>query len=86
MPRRRWGVVRRKALDRDLWRCQGCGKAGRLEVHHVTPLEAGGSEFDLDNLTTLCIGCHIRVHQVEPSPEVQAWQDFTRDTPDTSRG
>ena len=49
---RRWAMVRRLALDRDGWRCQnpGCGKAGRLEVDHVRPLQHGGELFDLGNL------------------------------------
>ena len=62
--RRRWARVRRAALDRDSWRCQaeGCGRAGLLEVHHVTPLEHGGAPFALSNTTTLCRSDHIRVH------------------------
>ena len=50
------------ALDRDRFRCQECGKAGLLEVHHVTPLEHGGAPFALSNTTTLCRSDHIRVH------------------------
>ena len=38
LDRRRWDHVRRVALDRDGWRCQCCGQAGRLKVHHVVPL------------------------------------------------
>ena len=76
MPRRLWAVVRRKALDRDGWRCGDCGKAGRLEVHHIQPLEAGGSEFELSNLLTLCIDCHILRHLPPRSNESQEWVDY----------
>ena len=60
--RRRWAGVRMAALDRDRWRCQECGKAGLLEVHHVTHLEHGGKPYALSNTTTLCRSDHIRIH------------------------
>ena len=62
MNRRRWAGVRMAALDRDRWRCQKCGRAGLLEVHHVTPLEHGGKPYSLQNTTTLCRSDQIRVH------------------------
>lgn len=33
----RWAVLRH-----DGFRCQACGKAGRLECDHVKPIDAGG--------------------------------------------
>ncbi len=54
------------ALDRDRWRCQKCGKAGILEVHHIKPLEDGGKPYDLSNTLTLCRGDHIRIHGGTP--------------------
>ena len=77
--RRRWAIVRRAALDRYGWRCCQCGRAGRLEVDHVRPLEAGGAAYDSDNLQALCRSCHIRKTAAEnrvrrpPRPEVEAW-------------
>ena len=67
-----WAKLRREALERDGWRCQGqdCGKAGRLEVHHVVPLEHGGTN-DLGNLITLCVDCHLAAHR-ELKP-MDAW-------------
>ena len=59
IPSRAWARVRRQVLDRDGWRCQLCGKAGRLEVDHVVPLRRGGEPLDPRNLRTLCRGCHI---------------------------
>ena len=54
-----WAVIRRRVLDRDLWRCRECGRAGRLEVDHVKPLYSGGHETDMRNLQTLCRDCHF---------------------------
>ena len=65
-----WESLRRQTLDRDGWRCQGCGKAGALEVHHVKPLAEGGVNA-LGNLTTLCRDCHLKTHRaLKP---IDAW-------------
>ena len=78
--RRRWERVRRAVLDRDRWRCQKCGRAGRLEIDHVVPLDAGGAVYDMDNLQALCRGCHIDKTAGEnrnPVPrEVAEWRDL----------
>lgn len=55
----RWKRVRLAVIDRDGRRCTECGGAGRLEVHHVRPIQAGGAPFDLDNLRTVCRRCHF---------------------------
>ena len=73
---RHWGRVRRAVLDRDGWRCRDCGRAGRLEVHHVQPLELGGAAFDLDNLRTVCFRCHHDAHRPTVSPAVQRWREL----------
>ena len=57
--RRRWERLRRVALDRDGWRCRKCGKAGRLEVDHITPWHRGGDYWDMANLQALCRPCHF---------------------------
>jgi hypothetical protein len=42
--------------------CQGCGATDApLQVHHIVPLGAGGSNAR-SNLITLCESCHGRVH------------------------
>jgi len=61
-------------LDRDGWRCQQCGKAGMLEVHHVRALKDGGAARDADNLTTSCRGCHIQAHRPPVGPRARAWR------------
>jgi len=64
-------AARQEALARDGFRCQVCGKDGRditergsLHVHHVESLGMGGStERDTaDNMITLCVDCHKKVH------------------------
>ena len=55
----RWAATRRVIFRRDGWRCRKCGRAGRLECDHVTPLRDGGDPWDMANLQCLCRGCHI---------------------------
>ena len=69
----RWELVRRAVLLRDKYRCTACSLPGRLEVHHVLPLDAGGAEYDLDNLQALCGGCHVAKHH-PVDPEREAWK------------
>ena len=58
---------RLKALARDNFTCQLCGKSkkARLNVHHK---DGTGQKEDpnhsLDNLVTLCIPCHQKVHKL----------------------
>ena len=76
---RAWKAIRRKVFERDGWRCRQCGKAGRLEVDHIKPVSEGGSKFDMENLRTLCRGCHIELtarfnrNRKAPPPERAAW-------------
>ena len=74
--------MRRRALERDRWRCRGCGRAGRLEVDHIEPLAEGGAVYDLTNLQALCRHCHIEKTRGENlarrpvPPEVRKWRDL----------
>ena len=72
---RQWERTRREVFARDGWRCTECGSAGRLECHHVTPLENGGAPYDPANLATMCRSCHVRLHRKPVSPELAAWLD-----------
>lgn len=78
LKRRRWERTRRRALDRDGWRCQACVRPGRLEVDHRVPLERGGPEYDLSNLQTLCRRCHFEKTAREnvKDPARLAWRDY----------
>ena len=57
-----WQIARAVARERDGHRCQKCGRAGRMHVHHKKPLSRGGAPYDLSNLETLCWLCHRKVH------------------------
>lgn len=75
-----WGEVRALVLARDAWACQGCGRKGSLQVHHMSyrSMTNWHSPFDgheyvashPDDLVTLCQRCHFRVHRL---PFRRAW-------------
>ena len=54
-------IVRTRVLQRDGWRCQECGAMEALEVHHMQPRSQLGDDM-MDNLITLCAGCHGKRH------------------------
>lgn len=67
-----WNSQRRKAMVRDGYRCQICGRHGKpgrrsrdLSVHHIVPYRDFHGDFEranhLSNLITLCRSCHIQV-------------------------
>lgn len=53
-----------KVMERDDYRCRGCGTTEDLTVDHVFPQILGGSctgaDDDMDNLQTLCRTCNGR--------------------------
>ncbi|MDB9313456.1 HNH endonuclease [Spirulina sp. CS-785/01] len=54
--------VRQFVLQRDNFRCCGCGKSKQdtiLQVDHIIPLAKGGAN-DLSNLQTLCRDCNLQ--------------------------
>ena len=79
----RWETFRREIFERDGWRCVICGKAGRLEAHHIKPLEDGGEPFAMTNTATYCRDCHIASHRPPPRPGVEAWRTLLRELVDT---
>lgn len=62
--------LRNAVLQRDDFVCQCCGlkmigaRAGLSAAHHVLPVHVGGKDT-MENLTTLCVGCHITLHNME---------------------
>ena len=75
----RWHRFRREVLIIRGRRCERCGRAGRLEVHHVTPIEAGGEPYDLGNVEVLCRDCHIAHHRKDRMMDGRGeWHDFVR--------
>ena len=73
--RAQWKRLRREVLERDGYRCQRCGKAGRLEIDHIQPVQAGGSD-DPENLRALCRGCHIARHRRTVSAVEREWAAY----------
>jgi hypothetical protein len=49
--------LRERVMERDRFRCRGCGKRSALVVHHRDRRNRA------DLLVTLCIRCHIRIHR-----------------------
>jgi 5-methylcytosine-specific restriction endonuclease McrA len=56
-----YGALRQLVLCRDAWRCQVCGKASQLEIHHIEFRSSLGDD-SLENLITLCATCHADRH------------------------
>ena len=80
--RRRWAIVRRAVFERDNWRCVECGRAGRLECDHITPLQRGGDPWDMANLQTPCRTCHIEKMKMENlNPMRLGWDDYVKEIP-----
>ena len=85
---RRWKRLRLRAFEERGFRCVKCGKAGRLEAHHVIPVADGGAPMRLTNIVPLCRGCHIKEHAGDkrarprymkprnPPPGRAAWQEL----------
>jgi len=80
-----WSAVRRTVFERDGWRCVQCGRAGRLECDHITPLqrEPGQDPYDPNGLQSICRRCHIektrRENRREPTPAEAAWRTLTEE-------
>lgn len=57
-----WKERRQEILQRDDFECRRCGDdSDGLHVHHITPVDEGGSD-DHENLKTLCPSCHRKAH------------------------
>ena len=76
---RRWRRLRLMVLDRAGRRCQRCGGAGRLEVHHRRPVRRGGDPWDAGNLEALCRKCHFAAEPCRQQREAldvgRAWRE-----------
>jgi hypothetical protein len=59
---RAYAQLRKQVLERDSWRCQNCGIADNLQVHHRHWRSRMGNDC-LENRITLCVSCHQRVHR-----------------------
>jgi len=55
--------MRYRALERDKFKCQHCNTCEDLHVHHIDCSGQGDNPNNsLDNLLTLCRGCHTKIH------------------------
>lgn len=64
MPRAEWLALRERVLQRDQYRCKGCGRGRptvQLQVAHIIAKQRGGND-SMANLRTLCLECHQREH------------------------
>ena len=52
-----------QVLERDGWRCQDCGSAEGLQVHHLKPRSKLGHDA-VENLISLCVYCHRGRHRI----------------------
>jgi len=64
-----WEYRREEVLEKYEHECANCGKkeegrGSQLEVHHIVPREAGGTD-KLSNLAPLCLPCHLAVHHTD---------------------
>ena len=71
--KRGWELIRKRAISAAGRRCTRCKKAGRLEVHHPTPLSQGGTHDQA--LEVVCRVCHLSQHN-PPDPAREAWARF----------
>jgi 5-methylcytosine-specific restriction endonuclease McrA len=55
----------RQVLERDNWRCQNCGVASELQIHHIQFRSHLGDDRE-ENLVTLCAACHKELHHPIP--------------------
>ena len=58
-----------RAREREEYRCYVCGRDFRLHVHHIHPIRTGGND-SMDNLVTLCSGCHCSIESGDVSKAV----------------
>ena len=79
---KRWQSTRRAVFHRDGFRCVMCGKSGKLECDHVTPLQRqpGQDPYDINGLQALCRTCHIektrRENRRPLTPAELAWREL----------
>ena len=71
-----WKSVRRRALERDGYKCRLCSSTDRIQVHHKIPYRYCHSH-DLDNLISLCRSCHskeeLKVNQATADGLLLRW-------------
>jgi len=68
LPDKKWPEIRSEIHKRDSSQCLKCGehwsKETPLVVHHIRPVAERGESYS-ENLITLCLDCHDKVHSTE---------------------
>ena len=57
-----WELTREHILERYNYKCAVCGKKGKLYIHHIQPIALRGDNTE-NNLISLCIKCHGKIHK-----------------------
>ncbi|MDT1933929.1 HNH endonuclease signature motif containing protein [Staphylococcus aureus] len=75
-----WNQLRMKAYLRDNRECQHCKREGKAvkgqNVHHIKPIDQRPDlALDINNLITLCIDCHNKVHGRVYGGTRKQWND-----------
>lgn len=71
-----WIRTRKLAMERASFRCEECGKSGRLEAHHIIPRREGGALYAATNIKVLCRECHLNKHKRQLSPTEEKWKEI----------
>lgn len=66
-----WLELRSSRLNLDHYRCQYCGTAKNVEVHHLRYPEIWGMEDVEKDLITLCDTCHAETHKNDIAKEAR---------------
>ncbi|SUK02787.1 HNH endonuclease [Staphylococcus aureus] len=75
-----WNRLRMKAYLRDNRECQHCKREDKVvkgqNVHHIKPIDQRPDlALDINNLITLCIDCHNKVHGRVYGGTRKQWND-----------
>jgi len=59
-----WKKIRIDTFERDNYTCKICNKrGGNLNAHHIKPYKNNlHHRLDINNLVTLCVQCHLKLH------------------------
>lgn len=63
-----WRATSRRVKQRDRMKCRLCPRTDRLEVHHPDYSHRGEDHLFMDELITLCNGCHSKFHGKPAKP------------------
>jgi DNA-binding transcriptional ArsR family regulator len=73
----RWKAKRLDILKRDNFACAHCQATGRLHVHHIKYTGIFPWQAPDKDLITLCSSCHRKVHNIQPTIEIDYAQPQT---------